>query len=486
MMQAFVWDDRFVTGLDFVDEQHHHLVDVINRVGDILLAGNAANDANVANEKRATELQTVFKDLAAYARRHFQEEEQLMAATGLDPRHIATHKKLHHDFIEQLVAMWRSRESMARPADILHGFLAAWLTVHILGIDHAMARQVAKVKSGEAAAQAYADELRPANNATSALLSAMEKLYYVLSIQNRDLAEANLKLEDKVAARTADLEKANANLQEEREELRILLQKVDEAQSQLLQSEKMASIGQLAAGVAHEINNPVGFVSSNLGTLKTYVGQLLQLIDAYETGTVTDALRKEADLGFLRQDIADLVKESQDGLDRVKKIVSNLKDFSHVDEAEWQDADLNAGLESTLNVVWNEIKYKATVVREFGNLPPVRCIPAQINQVVMNLLVNAAQAIEQQGTITMRSGVAGNFAWIEVADTGKGMLPEVRKRIFEPFYTTKPVGKGTGLGLSLSYDIVAKHGGSFTVSSEAGQGSTFHIDLPMGGPDRST
>jgi two-component system NtrC family sensor kinase len=476
MMQAFVWDEHFVTGLDFVDTQHHRLLDIINQVGDILLEGD---------ETKAAELQAVFKDLAGYAHRHFHEEEQLMVATGLDPRHIATHKKLHHDFIEQLVAMWRSRETMSHPAEILHGFLAAWLTVHILGVDHGMARQIAMVRSGEAAAQAYDAESISADNATAALLSAMENLYHVLSMQNRDLAQANLKLEDKVAARTLELEKANANLHEEREELRMLLQKVDEAQSQLLQSEKMASIGQLAAGVAHEINNPVGFVNSNLGTLKTYVGQLLQLVDAYEAGTVTDELRRASDLGFLRQDIADLVKESQDGLDRVKKIVSNLKDFSHVDEAEWQDADINGGLESTLNVVWNEIKYKATVVREFGTLPPVRCIPAQINQVLMNLLVNAAQAIEKQGTITLRSGVDGDWAWIEVTDTGKGMQPEVQKRIFEPFYTTKPVGKGTGLGLSLSYDIVAKHGGCFTVNSNPGEGSTFRVTLPLRGPEQA-
>jgi hemerythrin-like metal-binding protein len=476
MMKAFVWDQHFVTGLGFVDTQHHRLLDIINQVGDILMQGDAA---------KATELQAVFKELAGYAHRHFQEEEHLMVSTGLDPRHIASHKKLHHDFIEQLVAMWRSRETMARPAEILHGFLAAWLTVHILGVDHGMARQVARVQTGEEAAKAYDAESRPADSATSALLSAMENLYHVLSMQNRDLAQANLRLEEKVAARTADLEKANAKLHEEQEELRMLLQKVDEAQSQLLQSEKMASIGQLAAGVAHEINNPVGFVNSNLGTLKTYVGQLLELIDAYEAGTVTDALRKESDLGFLRQDIADLVKESQDGLDRVKKIVSNLKDFSHVDEAEWQEADINGGLESTLNVVWNEIKYKATVVREFGTLPPVRCIPAQINQVLMNLLVNAAQAIEKQGTITLRSGVDGDWAWIEVADTGKGMKPEVQKRIFEPFYTTKPVGKGTGLGLSLSYDIVTKHGGSFIVNSKPGEGSTFRVTLPVRGPERT-
>jgi two-component system NtrC family sensor kinase len=156
-----------------------------------------------------------------------------------------------------------------------------------------------------------------------------------------------------------------------------------------------------------------------------------------------------------------------------------------VDQAEWQEADLNAGIECTLNVVWNELKYKAEVVRDYdADLPRVPCLPAQINQVVMNLLVNAAHAIDERGTITVRSGHDASWAWIEIADTGHGMAPEVQKRIFDPFYTTKPVGKGTGLGLSISYDIVAKHGGRIDVSSEPGQGTTFRVSLPLTGRGR--
>jgi two-component system NtrC family sensor kinase len=298
-----------------------------------------------------------------------------------------------------------------------------------------------------------------------------------------ELARVNLELKERVSLLVGDLIAANARHAQERNDRQMLLIKVDELQSQLLQSEKMSSIGQLAAGVAHEINNPVGFVNSNLGTLKTYVNQLLELLDAYEAGSVTDELRQKADLAFLRQDIVDLVQESQEGLERIKKIISNLQDFSHVDDAEWHDADLNSGFESTLNVVWNALKYKATLVREFGKIPLVRCIPSQINQVLLNLLVNAAHAIEHQGTITLRSGVDGEWAWLEVADTGKGMTPDVQKRIFEPFFTTKPVGKGTGLGLSLSHDIVNRHGGRFVVSSEPGKGSSFRIILPICGPD---
>ncbi|WP_374262042.1 ATP-binding protein [Zoogloea sp.] len=257
---------------------------------------------------------------------------------------------------------------------------------------------------------------------------------------------------------------------------------VEEAHGQLLQSEKMASIGVLAAGIAHEINNPVGFVNSNMGTLKGYNETMIGLLEACRAGRATEADFADAEFDFLKEDIPDLLRESREGLERVRKIVADLKDFSRVDQAEWQEADLNAGIECTLNVVWNELKYKAEVIRDYAPaLPRVACLPAQINQVVMNLLVNAAHAIVQRGTITVRTGFDDAQVWIEVSDTGQGMPPAVQKRIFDPFYTTKPAGKGTGLGLSISYDIVTKHGGRIEVSSAPGAGSTFRVCLPRQG-----
>ncbi|MBI4997482.1 MAG: bacteriohemerythrin [Rhodocyclales bacterium] len=482
-MDAFAWDERFVTGIDVVDRQHRHLVDIVNQVGDMLLGGSQVSEAT---------LQGLFKQLADYAVQHFADEEQLMKEHGVDPRHAEVHTRHHKDFIQQVVAMWKSRATMKNPAEVVHGFLTAWLTFHILSEDQDMAHQIALVKAGKAPAVAFDLEHHEVDSSTSALLDALHKLYHVLSITNQDLAETNAHLEEKVSARTEELTCANEQLAEEHKELTALLKKVEEAQSQLLQSEKMAAIGQLAAGVAHEINNPIGFVNSNLGTLRSYTERLLNVISAYEQcqAKVKDipmddlmAVRAAADLDFLREDVMSLLKESQEGLSRVKKIVQDLKEFSHVDEAEWQVADLNEGMESTLNVVANELKYKAEVVRQYGQLPPVRCIPAQVNQVLMNLLVNAAQAIESRGTITVRSGCDGQLAWIEVQDTGKGMSAETQKRIFEPFFTTKPVGKGTGLGLSLSYDIIVKrHGGRFDVTSEPNAGSTFRVWLPVAGP----
>ena len=327
----------------------------------------------------------------------------------------------------------------------------------------------------------------PLCDAQGNLVGAIETLQDV-TVRHRaedDLREYQNQLEGLVATRTSELASANAVLEEDRRELELLLSKVEEAQQQLLQSEKMAAIGQLAAGVAHEINNPVGFVNSNLGSLKTYVETLLTVISAYEAGDAAQIsqVRAKADLDFLREDLPSLLAESQDGLNRVTKIVQDLKDFSRVDQAERQQADLNAALESTLNVVANEVKYKAEVVRELGQIPAVDCVPAQINQVFMNLLLNAAQAIHDKGKIFIRSGLENNHVWFEIEDTGKGMSAEIQQRIFEPFFTTKPVGKGTGLGLSISYDIIVKkHGGRMDVRSQPDKGTCFRLWLPLTAP----
>ena len=279
-------------------------------------------------------------------------------------------------------------------------------------------------------------------------------------------------------------------LKREHEEQRALISKLEQAQNQLLQSDKMASIGQLAAGVAHEINNPIGFVYSNLGTLEKYLVDLFAVLDSYEQAqgdavklSAVEALKKKVDLVYLKEDVPTLMHESRDGITRVKKIVQDLKDFSHVDSSdEWQWADMHKGLNSTLNIAANEIKYKAEVIKEYGQLPEIQCLPSQLNQVFMNLLVNAAHAIEERGTITLRTGVDGDQIWVSVSDTGKGIPAENLKRIFDPFFTTKAVGKGTGLGLSLSYGIVQKHHGSITVSSELGKGSTFKVCFPISQP----
>ena len=301
------------------------------------------------------------------------------------------------------------------------------------------------------------------------------------------LRDSRNRLEQRVLERTAALHALNATLNQEKERLAQLVKELEATQAQLMQSERMASIGQLAAGVAHEINNPVGFVNSNLGSLQTYVMNLLKLLAAYEQtqGALSAPaalqiaqVKKDIDFAFMCDDITELLTESLDGLKRVTRIVQDLKNFSHVDESARQPADLEAGLDSTLRVVWNELKYKAEVVKEFAGLPQILCYPFQLNQVFMNLLVNASHALVDKGRITMRTGFDDDQVWIAVQDTGRGIAPENLKRIFDPFFTTKPVGKGTGLGLSLSYDIVKKHGGHMEVQSVLGQGTTMTVFLP--------
>ncbi|WP_340121761.1 ATP-binding protein [Methylobacter svalbardensis] len=285
---------------------------------------------------------------------------------------------------------------------------------------------------------------------------------------------------------------ATGLLKKQNEEIQTTLNKLQEMQQQLLQSEKMASVGQLAAGVAHEINNPIGYINSNLTSLKNYIDNLLALVAIYETAEATctntgqlahiKAFKQKIDLDYLKTDILDLLEESHEGATRVKKIVQDLKDFSHLGGGDdWQWTNLHTGLESTLNIVNSEIKYKAKIVKEFGDLPEVKCLPHQLNQVFMNLLINAAHAIENEGIITLRTGTENDQAWVEISDTGKGIAPEHQSKIFDPFFTTKPIGQGTGLGLSVSYNIIKKHQGEIQLTSQLGQGTTFRIILPISG-----
>ena len=294
-------------------------------------------------------------------------------------------------------------------------------------------------------------------------------------------------MEERLRERTQALEVANAKLEAEKAQQQILIRKLSDMQGQLLQSEKMASIGLLAAGVAHEINNPLAFISSNFGALERDAKDILKLISAFEgvegllpgEARAPVAFMKE-DIGLddIRQDLDALFVESREGLQRVKHIVQNLKDFSRPGGTQKEMADLEQGLNSTLNVAWNEIKYKADVVKEYAGVPPLYCLPSQINQVFLNLLINAAHAIEGKGVIVVRTGYDDKVVWVEIEDNGSGIAPDHLDHIFEPFFTTKPVGKGTGLGLSIVYGIVQEHRGTIAVKSEVGRGTVFRVTLP--------
>lgn len=329
----------------------------------------------------------------------------------------------------------------------------------------------------------------PVRNAKGELLAVIETLE---EITERKMAEESLRTSERQRL------KSKAELTVQHEQLSLLYRQLEQAhaelketQAQLIQQEKMASIGQLAAGVAHEINNPTGFIMSNLGTLQKYIERLSVFVkaqsDMITVHGIPDAdenlagLQKQLKIDRIVGDLPSLIAESLDGAERIKKIAQDLKSFSRADEEECKTTSLIDCIESTISIVWNELKYKATLKKEFGDLPPIRCYPQQLSQVIMNLLVNASHAIEKQGEITVSVWQENDSACLAIADTGSGIPEEIRSRIFEPFFTTKEVGKGTGLGLPISYDIVKKHGGEIIVESTVGEGTTFTVRLPLNG-----
>lgn len=285
-------------------------------------------------------------------------------------------------------------------------------------------------------------------------------------------------------------------------EIQETLRKLQQTQSQLVQQEKMAGIGQLAAGVAHEINNPLGFVSSNFETLQKYVSRLLEMINAYEElhkrvleekipslherAEQLSTLSKQKKLQYILDDLEPIFKETADGLTRVGNIVKALRLFSRVDQqGRFEEYNLNEGIRSTLIVARNEIKYVAEVKDTLAEIPAIMAVGGQVNQVLLNIIVNAAHAIKAKdvdslGLITISTCADDQFVYCSIVDTGTGIPEEIRKDIFNPFFTTKPAGQGTGLGLSISYDIIVnKHHGDILLESEVGAGTTFIIKLPL-------
>jgi two-component system, NtrC family, sensor kinase len=255
-----------------------------------------------------------------------------------------------------------------------------------------------------------------------------------------------------------------------------------ETQAALVQTEKLASLGRLAAGVAHEINNPIAYVTNNLAVIRRDTKAALAALDARRRGDQAEAerLEAEADVDYLRENFARTCDKTLEGLERVRDIVRNLRDFARLDEADFKEADLNAALQSTIEIARHQLREKdVRLETDFSPLPQVLCHPGKINQVFLNLIVNAIQACDRGGRVTTRSRAESGGVIVEVLDDGCGISPEHRSRLFEPFFTTKPVGEGTGLGLSVSFGIVRDHGGAIEVESELGRGSTFRVRLPL-------
>ncbi len=375
--------------------------------------------------------------------------------------------------------------SIAGAAVVVVGLLAYFFGLQLSRRLNALAAGALRIQQGERGYQIDAhgtDELaktaRNFNHMSLALDLAESARLQTLA----ELAGYQGQLENLVKERTHELTLAN-------ETLKVTLLELEAAHSQMIQSEKMASVGQLAAGIAHEINNPIGFVISNMSSLERYVKQLMLVIDEYQDNSdvieqsservaAINKVSSDAELDYIRTDIFNLIDESNDGLQRVKKIVQDMRDFSHVGESEWQFVDIHRGLDSTLNIVINELKYKAKITKAYGDLPLVECLAAELNQVFMNLLINAGQAIDTFGEIVIATGMENDEIWVAISDTGGGIKPELVSKLFDPFFTSKAVGVGTGLGLSVSYNIVKKHGGRIEVQTELGKGTTFRVFIP--------
>lgn len=446
-MKAFEWDHRFETGLPMVDKQHHHLVDLVNVAGDMLLAGTATE----------AESQDLFKQLADYAVYHFNEEERLMAEYGVDARHVDAHKIQHAEFLKQVTMMWNNRAVAKDPAAMLHGFLSSWLTVHILGQDQEMARNIARIKAGDAPSAACDAEAESVDRRISPLLEALERLYHLLSVQNRELADANSTLEEKVLQRTRALE---------------------EASQQLVQNEKLASLGRMVAGFAHEINTPVGIALAAISQNDDILRQLQDMMRQEEVS--------EEEFSGRLSDLQETSKLAVSNLMRAADLVRSFKRTS-IDQAseqlrEFDMAELIRDVQSNLHS-----QFKRTQISLALDCPAdlkVTGVPGLFSQLFTNLYLNSLQHAFDEG---QRAGeirvtvnrLPGKRIQILFSDNGKGMQPEVAEKIFEPFFTTRRGQGGSGLGLYICYNIVTTQlHGSISCHSMPEQGSRFEIEFP--------
>lgn len=475
-MQSLAWDDRFITGLESIDDQHRGLVARVNAFG-AHLAGHA--------EVPAEEVGALLDAVVEYAARHFADELALQREVGLDPRFLALHEAEHARFAADVQQRRAASLTDAQAARGLLAFLVGWLASHILGTDQLAARQIALVRAGATPAEAFARAELEDDAGTGLLTGLVDDLLAVVSARNRALESANASLEERVEAKAAQLEATFAQLRQ--------------TQQRLFDAAKLASVGQLASGVAHELNSPLGSVLSNLGTLGAALEDVFGLLDVYRSAepglapplrATLQGPRGARDLDFLKQDLPELIAESQQDLRRASAVVRELKQFARVDEPTTQHLDLDRAVGSALALLPAELKAVARFELAPGEVPPVQAHGAAINHALLALLTNAAQAVRDRPRgradsprVTVRTGAVGSRAFVDIADNGVGMTPEVLAHLFEPFFTTRPAGEGVGLGLSAAWGAAQREGGDIDVVSMPGEGSTFRLWLPLAPED---
>ncbi|MDW6003216.1 sensor histidine kinase [Vibrio mangrovi] len=349
------------------------------------------------------------------------------------------------------------------------------------------ANQISRGETDVTVTISGADEVTDVAHAFNKMSSRLQEESQRRTEYEEELQELNRTLENRVERRTEQLSQNIAKLKSMNETLK-------HTHAQLVQSEKMASIGTLAAGVAHEINNPVGFVMSNVRTLasyiKTYEGAIERiqalLIQEESQPGIHRALHElgqwlnQQDIDFLQEDVSGLLSDTLEGTERIRDIVVGLKEFSHTDQDKvMKSADVNEAILKTLKIAHNELKYKSQVETELGDIPPLICNIGQIQQVLLNIVINAGHAIKENGLIKIKSGMSDNHVFISVEDNGCGIDPLIQQKIFDPFFTTKEIGKGTGLGLSIAYSIMEEHQGQIKVETDPGKGSKFTLYFPF-------
>lgn len=459
----FAWADYFETGFGEVDQQHCKLVELINRLGERLASGRQLS---------GEELDHVLGGLRKYAELHFSTEEQMMLNGGIDRRHFDAHCRAHADFVGQIDTLAGSAATDQRDAlpELLR-YVSSWLVLHILGIDMSMARQLRSIAGGTAAADAFEHESRAADPAMTALINAVHTLYSTVAERNAALITAHAELETRVAARTAELQDVVLRLEAAREEI--------------VQAEKMAALGQFAAGMAHELNTPLGYVGGNLNALGDYCMRLLDLSDQADSLTAGGPLEKPwknacdlADRAFIREDAPELLGESHAGLERIGRIVDGLR-RSAVGIAELP-------VPTDFNSIVSQV-----ILERTPTLPPsirIDCAcdcpitalvsPHAIASAVEEIFDNAVKALgDQDGVIRCVADHDAEHVWLEIIDTGPGVDSAIAAHIFEPFFTTRPVGGGAGLGLYLAYQTARQHGGHVELRN-AGPGAVFRLVLP--------